>query len=65
MGRLFGMITRVGVWAVFGAVVGFVVVLVYEMAFTGGTLSFGSPHAQAAGGIGLLVGGVIGFFRRN
>ncbi len=64
MGRLMGMATRILVWAFFGAVVAFVAVLVYEMAFTGGTLTFTSPHAWQAAGIGAAVGGVIGFFKR-
>lgn len=66
MGRLVGMITRVGMWAGFGAVLGFAGVAIYQMAFTGGSLqyAFSSVTAQSAAGIGLIVGGIIGFVKR-
>lgn len=65
MSRLIGMIVRVAMWGGFGFVLGFVVVMAYEMLFTGGAMTFKSPNAFTAATIGAAVGGVIGFFRRN
>jgi hypothetical protein len=67
MGRLVGMITRVAMWAALGAAVGFIGALAYQMGFKGGALDhvFSSIGARSAAGIGLVIGGVIGFFRRD
>lgn len=65
MGRFFGMITRVALWAASGAALGYIGVMVYEMAFTGGALTMSSAHALSGGTIGLAVGGVVGFFQKG
>lgn len=67
MGRLTGMIMRVAIWGAFGAALGFAGVAIYQIAFTGGAVahSFSSGTAHMAAVIGLIAGGIVGFFRRN
>ena len=67
MGRLFGMIMRVAVWAASGAALAFVGMLFYQAFTEGGPMAIKLKFDTSATSvsIGAIVGGVIGFFKRS
>ena len=67
MGRLFGMIMRVAVWAASGAALAFVGMLFYQAFTEGGPMAIKIEFGRSASvaSIGAAVGGVIGFFKRG
>lgn len=64
MGRFFGMILRVAIWTASGAALGYVGMMVYEMAFMHGVLNLTSTHAMTGATAGAAIFAVIGFFKR-
>lgn len=67
MSRLIQMVMRIVLWGALGAGIGMVGVWVAQNFFEGGVLGTGrdSTEIVSAGMLGAVVGGVIGFFRRN
>lgn len=67
MRKLTDLITRVGVAVVFGAVVGFVVVVVYSLAISGQALDhmLNASEAKMGAGIGAAVFGTYKFFKKH
>ena len=67
MERLIQMIMRIAFWAVTLAVIGVVGTAMYQV-FIGGTSlksAFSPDEIWKAGTIGLVAGGVIGFFKKR
>jgi hypothetical protein len=60
-------IINAAVWALFGAMLAFGAVAVYQVVFTGGAMkaTFSAASAQSAAGIGAIIGGLVGFFRKG
>lgn len=65
MGRLINMLLRVAIWGGFGLGLGYVLVMAYELMFTGGALQYTSSNAISGATVGGVIGAVVGFFRRN
>lgn len=67
MSKLVNMVLRVAMWGALGAGVAMLGVWVAQNFFEGGVLGSGEDWAKvySAGVLGAVVGGVIGFFRRN
>lgn len=67
MSKLINMVMRIALWGISGGALAVVVVVAAQVFFMGGAMksALNSGEAVSAAMLGAVVGGIIGFFRRN